>query len=229
MHFLPYFANHRQPAPAHPSGFDWTVIVASGTVLLAIGTAWLAWQTRKLAMASTADQRSQWRPILTVDSEGRVEYEEATGELSFELRNVGRGPAFSVSAQLRSGTKPLAASTPGLEATALAPGERFRLHARIPEGRRKIRGLAVRIDVDYYDVTEYWHKSHLTMVGRRPVEKLQDMSVQPELQIAGVFFEQTNQRLLPVTGSPRAAEEERRANEPWAKRQWHRLRSRSAS
>jgi len=208
------------------TGFDWTVVVAIGTLALALVTGVLAWSTRKLAQASTADQRAQWRPILSVTRDGRVEYDDATGELSFEIRNLGRGPAFAVSAQLRSGTKAIGASTPGLEATALAPGESYRLHARVTgEQRSKIRGRMVHIDVSYYDVTEYWHKARLTMVGRRSPDQIGDVSVRPELQIASVFFEQTEKRLLPVTGSPRAQAAARQAAERVAKRLIHRLRS----
>jgi hypothetical protein len=83
----------------------------------------------------------------------------------------------------------------------------------------------VKIEVTYYDVTEYWHKSHLTMIGRRPPDKRGAMSVRPELEIANVFFSQTNERLLPVTGSPRAREEQRLASEPRRKRLLRWLRS----
>lgn len=221
MHFFPGYYPHY----GHHAGFDWTELAALAAIALAIVTGWLAFSTRKLARSSTADQRAQWRPILTVDPEGHVDYDDATGELSFELRNVGRGPAFAVRADLRSGTEPIGASTPGLGATALAPGESFRLHARVTDPSKNIRGRAVNIEVTYYDVTEFWHKSHLTMIGRRPPDRLGDTSVPLELEIAKVFFELTNKRLLPVTGSPRAHEEARLATEPPAKRLLRRIRS----
>ena len=164
MHFLPYYAHHY----VHHSSLDWTALAAIGTFAVALVTASLAVSTRKLARASTADQRAQWRPILTVDPAGHVDYDDATGEFSLELRNVGRGPAFGVYAELRSGPHPIGASIPGLGATALAPGEPFRLHARVSDPGKYKRGHVVSIEVTYYDVTEFWHKSHLTMVGRRP-------------------------------------------------------------
>ena len=103
MHFFPGYYPHY----GHHAGFDWTELAALAAIALAIVTGWLAFSTRKLARSSTADQRAQWRPILTVDPEGHVDYDDATGELSFELRNVGRGPAFAVRADLRSGTEPI--------------------------------------------------------------------------------------------------------------------------
>jgi hypothetical protein len=218
--FFPYHSQY-----VHHSGVDWTALAAVGTLALALVTAWLAVSTRKLARASTADQRAQWRPILAVDPEGRVDYEDATGQLSFNVRNVGRGPAFGIRAELRRGPQPIGGSMPGLGAAALAPGESFRLRARISHPNDYKRGHVVNIEVTYYDVTEYWHKSHLTMTGRRPPDKLGDDSAPLELEIAKVLFEPTNRRLLPVHGSPRAIEEARLAKEPWLKRQWQRLRS----
>jgi hypothetical protein len=90
VHFFPGYPHY-----GHHAGFDWTALAAIAAIALAIVTGWLAFSTRKLARASTADQRAQWRPILTVDPEGHVDYDDATGELSFELRNVGRGPALA--------------------------------------------------------------------------------------------------------------------------------------
>ena len=220
MHFFSYY-----PRYVHHSGVDWTALAAIGTFAVALITAWLAVSTRKLARASTADQRAQWRPILTVGPDGQVDYDDTTGKLSFELRNVGRGPAFGVRAELRRGPQPIGGSTPGLGATALAPGESFRLHARITDPSNHKRGHVVNIEVTYYDVTEYWHKSHLTMSGHRPPDRLSDPSAPLELKLAKVLFEQTSRRLLPVHGSRRAIEEARLADEPLAKRLLRRIRS----
>src|ERR1700677_3039488 len=82
VHFFPYYPHYVQH-----SGVDWTAVAAIGTFAVVFVTAWLAVSTRKLARASTADQRAQWRPILTVDPEGQVDYDDATGEWSLELRN----------------------------------------------------------------------------------------------------------------------------------------------
>jgi hypothetical protein len=219
VHFVPYYPHY-----VHHSGFDWTALAAIAAILLAFVTGWLAWSTHKLAVASTADQRAQWRPILTVRPDGQVDYDDA-GKLSFELRNVGRGPAFGVRAELRRGPQPIGGSPPGLGAPALAPGESFQLQARITDPNSYKRGHVVNIEVTYYDVTEYWHKSHLTMSGHRPPDRLGDESAPLELKLAKVLFEQTSRRLLPVHGSRRAIEEARLANEPPAKRLLRRIRS----
>lgn len=106
----------------------------------------------------------------------------------------------------------------------LSAGERRSSAVGTDLGRFEHR-LMVAVFLDGYDVTEFWHKSHLTMVGRRPSDRLGDTSVPLELEIVKVFFEQTTKRLLPVTGSPRAHEEARLANEPLAKRLLRRIRS----
>jgi hypothetical protein len=56
VHFFPAYPHY-----GHHAGFDWTALAAIGTLALAIVTGWLAFSTRKLARASTADQRVQWR------------------------------------------------------------------------------------------------------------------------------------------------------------------------
>jgi hypothetical protein len=222
VHFVPYYYPHY----GHHAGFDWTEVAAFAALGLALVTGWLAISTRQLARASTDDQRAQWQPIVTVDAGGHAHYNDTTGELSFDLRNLGRGPAFAVSAELRSGTQSLGASIPGLWATALAPGESFELHARIIDPSQNIRGRVVKIEVSYYDVTEYWHKTHLTMAGRVPPGEHHGEAVRRELQITAAFFEQTNTRLLPVTGSPRAIEEDLIAKKPPGQRLVHWLKSR---
>jgi hypothetical protein len=125
-------------------------------------------------------------------------------------------------ADQRAGQRSLGASIPGLAATTLAPGESFRLHARVTDPSTKIRGLAITIEVAYYDIAERWHKTFLKVVGRRPPDKLGDMSVTPELEVASVFLYETEQFLLPVGGSPRALErkqhEEQRLRNTWRPR-----------
>ncbi|HXD55668.1 MAG TPA: hypothetical protein VN618_12990 [Solirubrobacteraceae bacterium] len=206
--------------------FGWTALAAIGTLVLAVVTALLAWSTRKLADASTADQQAQWRPVLSVNPDGKVDYDEPNNLLAFTVRNVGRGPAFGTNAQVRSGTRSLGSSIPGLGAPALAPEEAFYLQCNINDSRqpkRGIRGIVVDVEVTYYDVTEYWHKTFVRIAGFRPPRSIGDLSVQPTLRIASVFFEQTENRLLPVTGSPRAREQARAAEQFWWKRQWARV------
>jgi hypothetical protein len=168
--------------------WGWDAFVALGTVGLAAVTAWLAWSTRSLAAAATRDQRAQWRPVVAVSTHAPVEYDDKTGAMSLEVRNVGRGPAFGVNAQLRSGKQPLGASVPGLGATTLAPGETFRLQARVTDPTKRVRGLAVTVEVSYYDITERWHQSLLTVVGRKPPGMLSDTTVVAQLASWAVRF-----------------------------------------
>src|SRR5947209_12424609 len=118
--------SERHPIPVHlvlaDFSWGWDSFVAIGTLALAIGT-WLAWSTRTMAAASRDDERAQWRPVLVPDQNGAVDYDDETGEMSFWVRNVGRGPAFGINAQLRSGNRPLGASVPTGPGTAvtLAP------------------------------------------------------------------------------------------------------------
>jgi hypothetical protein len=214
VHFFPAYHHY-----VRHSGIDWTAIAAIGTLALAFVTVWLAVSTRKLARASTDDQRAQWRPILSVaNADGSVSYDYTTGELSLGLRNVGRGPAFGVRAELRMGDHPIGSSIPGYGAAAIVPGEAFPLRARVADPSKFKRGNVMRIEVTYYDVTDYWHKSHFMMTGRRPPG---DTSATLEPRISSLFFEQMD-RL--VAGSPQAEEEARLANEPLAKRMVHRIK-----
>lgn len=190
--------------------FAWDAIVAIGTLLLACVTASLAWSTRALALASRKDERAQWRPAVVPGVRAPVDYDDATGALSFELRNVGRGPAFGIHAQLRSGKRALGASLPGSSAIALAPGDSYCLQARIIDPSLRIRGKVIEVDVSYADITERWHRSRLTIVGRRPPDKLRDPSVVAQLEVAKVFVYETDRYILPVLGSPRALEQQAR-------------------
>jgi hypothetical protein len=86
-----------------PFAWGWDAFVAIGTLGLASGTFWLAFLTRRLATASRDDERSRWRPVLVSGTDQSVSHEEGTGMMRFQLRNVGRGPALGLNAQLRSG------------------------------------------------------------------------------------------------------------------------------
>jgi|SRR5579862_418209 len=196
----------------------WEALAAVGTFFVAAVTAWLAGSTRSLAKAASDDLQAQWRPVLAVGTQAPVSYDDRSGALSVQMRNVGRGPAFGVNAQIRSGKQALGASIPGTDAVVVAPGETFRLSGQITDPSINIRGLALRIDVSYYDLAERWHISHLTMTGRKPVSQLMDPSVVPELEIASVFTYDTGRKLLPVLGSPRAVEEQARHELRWSNR-----------
>lgn len=152
-----------------------------------------------------------------------VQYDDTTGEMSFDVRNVGRGAAFGVTAQIRMGREPLGASIPGSAAMALAPGEHFLLRARLSEPSKRIRGRVVQAELSYYDITERWHRSVLTVVGRRPRSTLQDPAVAPELEVSKVFVSETDSYLGPILGSPQALDRRTREQRALRHRAGNRL------
>jgi hypothetical protein len=200
--------------------WGWDAFVAIGTLGLALATGSLAWSTKALALASRKEERAQWRPALVPTNPAPVDYDDASGFMSFEIRNVGRGPAFGVNAQIRSGKRSLGASIPGEGgATVLPVGESFRLQARLTNPSERVRGLALEAEISYYDIAERWHQSIFTVVGRRPADRISDTSVVPQLEVASVFVCETERDLLPVLGSPKAltrqAREQRRLRHRW--------------
>jgi hypothetical protein len=85
-------------------GFDlgWDTAVAAGTIGLAWYTARLAKATRALAETSVDDERAQWRPAIIGAADTEVDFLESDGRMLMAVRNVGRGPALGVSAELRN-------------------------------------------------------------------------------------------------------------------------------
>jgi hypothetical protein len=206
--------------------WGWDSFVAIGTLALAAGTVWLAWSTRMMASASRKDERAQWRPALVPSVDAPVQYDDGTGEMSFEVRNAGRGPAFGINAQLRSGKRPVGASVPSGAGTAVAvaPGERFLLLCRVSDPSQQIRGWVIEAEIFYYDITERWHRSIFTIAGHKPFDKLGDPSTKPELRIAKAFVYETDREVLPVLGSPKAVEREAREQKGLWRRAKRRIR-----
>jgi hypothetical protein len=101
--------------------------VAIGTIALALATCVLAGFTYKLAKASAADARAQWRPVLIPGAmpgttmHDSVSYDAATSKLQVPIQNVGRGPAIFLQTELdpargaTAGQGPIAALGPGSE------------------------------------------------------------------------------------------------------------------
>jgi hypothetical protein len=82
---------------SHPWGFGWEALVAIGTGLLALATFILARKTARLANASAADLRSQWRPLLVPgQATDGLQYDQEARRLRVPIRNSGRGPALFV-------------------------------------------------------------------------------------------------------------------------------------
>jgi hypothetical protein len=50
----------------HPWEFGWSALVAIGTLLLAVGTGWLGWQTRRLAQQTKREVASHEKPRLVL-------------------------------------------------------------------------------------------------------------------------------------------------------------------
>jgi hypothetical protein len=85
-------------------GFElgWDTAVAAGTIGLAWYTARLAKATRNLAQTSVDDERAQWRPAIIGGADTEVDFLADEERLVMAVRNVGRGPALGVSAELRN-------------------------------------------------------------------------------------------------------------------------------
>jgi len=83
----------------------WEEATAIGTIAAAVMTAWLAWSTRKLARETSAQMQAEWQPILMPDVEqatdGAIRGTRLENRLFWmDVRNVGRGPALTVTATL---------------------------------------------------------------------------------------------------------------------------------
>jgi hypothetical protein len=191
------------------AGWDWgwDTLVALGTLGLAIFTALLAFATNKLAAASRADEEAQWRPVLvSAAASAPVSYDEQDGELAFEVRNVGRGPAFGVGAQLRSGKQPLGASVPTIGgAVALGPGEHFQMRARLTKPEEHTRGRVIEATISCDDIAERIHEAVFTISAYVPRDRIGDPSYVPELMVHKVIPRRTSRFLPAVSGGSTAA------------------------
>jgi hypothetical protein len=110
----------------------WEEVTAVSTLGLAAVTFGLARSTRKLAREANAETRANWRPVLVPEVE-----DASTGAkglsldgrlLSMRIRNIGRGPALTVTAALwvegeRGYPDPVFRGRAG--SNVVAPGERI--------------------------------------------------------------------------------------------------------
>jgi hypothetical protein len=201
--------------------WDWRAdtYVAISTFGLAVFTAALAWSTRTLARAAATDQRAQWRPVVISEANTEVDYLAVEGTLLVRIRNVGRGPALGINAELRVGKNPAGASTPR-DAVILAPGELVDLDIRVSEQHRSPDGPSLAyVDVSYYDVTERWHLTRLTITAKDEERDGQTFRV---LRVRRVILHETGRSLLPVHGSLHA----QAADDHARRRPWRRLTKR---
>ncbi len=144
--------------------FGWDSLVAIATLLLAAGTAYLAWNTRSvaqktrdLAAQAAADVRAQWRPVLvpSADEPPMIEREEgAPFILRATIQNTGRGPALFV----RILHDPSNNSPENWSLGSLSPGERVRL---------QFRGVAhmamSQLLIDYRDLARRDYATAITL------------------------------------------------------------------
>jgi hypothetical protein len=210
--------------------WGWDTFVAIGTLGLAAFTAALAWKTSALANATSDDQRAQWRPVLigTTDPDLRT-YTDNNGRdvLIMGVRNVGRGPAFAVQAQLRFGDKSSdGASQPG-STNVLAAGESMELDLVVnDESRRRLADSGrpfppsyASIEIAYYDVGEWWHFTRMT-ASRSQADS--------GLSVRQVFVNQSERKLRAVHGSLRAKAQEARRERRVSRRVVRRLKRAAA-
>lgn len=124
--------------------FGWEALVALGTLGLAGATAFLAWLTRRVAAASAADVRAQWRPVL-LPGEGPVVVAASRDGVKVPIRNAGRGPALFV----RTTLDPLGASPENWSLGAVAPGDEVELTFR----NVHVSGPHYQVLLDYRDIS----------------------------------------------------------------------------
>lgn len=119
---------------------------AIGTLLLAIGTFWLAKSTSKVATESAEELRAQWRPVLIpADSSRLLGIRDSDDALVMSIRNSGRGPALHIRAQL----DPLGMSPDDWGRAAVADGA----EAELAFSHMPTLPAAMQLLLDYRDLT----------------------------------------------------------------------------
>lgn len=82
------------------------VLVAVGTLILALATFALVWVTYKLAVSSEASLRAQVRPVLIPARAGTLNYVDEADQygnrpgLTIPIQNVGSGPALYIRTEM---------------------------------------------------------------------------------------------------------------------------------
>lgn len=146
-----------------------SLAVAVGTLLLAGFTAFLAYETRRVAGDTEEDVTAQWRPVLiaaatslTVQGSGNG----ADGEVSFTLVNTGQGPAINTAVRVTSESSTDKRESPESAWGTLAVGQE---HEGTFEGMlfRDSSGgeqpfLRYTINARYADLADRVHRTTLT-------------------------------------------------------------------
>lgn len=80
---------------ADPWAFGWDAIVGIATGCLALFTAYLAWETRKLATTTKAEIDATFRPVVLLRSARELPVSVWGDRIEVDIVNVGAGPAIS--------------------------------------------------------------------------------------------------------------------------------------
>jgi hypothetical protein len=147
-----------------------SLCVAIGTLLLAAFTAFLAYETRRVARDTEEDVSAEWRPVLIATEQpptnAGVGGGGTSGFITVHLTNVGRGPALntSVSVTSQSSTEAMTSSPHNLGTVAVGalPPQTFDgLLFRDSSGGRQ-SFLRYTVTAGYRDLSGRLHKTVLT-------------------------------------------------------------------
>ena len=156
--------------------FGWEALVAIGTLAFAAVTLFLVLSTRRVAQASAADMRAQWRPVLLPGS-GLIAHKPTEQWLRLPIRNAGRGPALFV----RTLLDPLNISPDNWSLGALAPGDEVELTF----SNVLVSGPHYQLLLDYRDLSGRLHSTAIVLdiQGNPPrfydVHVYEDVAVTP--------------------------------------------------
>lgn len=84
----------------------WAIAAFFASAVVALGTSWLAVETRRLARQTAQEVSAQWRPVVIAVSDATLtRLKPATSSYAFRLTlaNDGGGPALNAGAQLTVG------------------------------------------------------------------------------------------------------------------------------
>ncbi|WP_267242275.1 hypothetical protein [Streptomyces sp. PR69] len=140
-----------------------TLSAAFATVVLAAVTFHLVRRTKDIAKASEADLKAQWRPVLVPtleDPELAHDSDAKLLSLVVRIRNVGRGPALYVRAQVETppANDPGGVSPQHWSPGTLAPDDAQELVFRLP----KVPEFA-QLLLDYRDLADNTHGTSVTI------------------------------------------------------------------
>ena len=153
-----------------PWALGWEFVLALVTLLLAAGTGWLAWTTRKLARTTAEEVQGQTRPVLVplratyeAPEEGSDYYHRIV-----QLRNIGAGPALNVAARIGRGSTQEGGSDsiPAIAAGAESEIRVSGLRRQPDEGDNGYHMRSQLFAVEYFDLAGLCYTTNTTF-GQR--------------------------------------------------------------